>query len=154
MSEKEAAKLGHAESQFNLGWMYSSGAGGIKRFSALAAKCYSQAVDQGLTVAQFNLGRAYHNGEGISQDFEKAVHWYSIAANKGHAMAQNTLRAVPCRKGGSRRLLARSKRYKAPLFKRFCSIAQNNLAIMFAHMGFDHFEGLCLAHRCQSKWNK
>ena len=85
---EKAAKLGHAESQFNLGWMYSSGAGGIKDL-ALAAKCYSQAADQGLTVAQFNLGRAYHNGEGISQDFEKAVHWYSIAANKGHAMAQN-----------------------------------------------------------------
>ena len=67
---KKAAKLGHAESQFNLGWMYSSGAGGIKDL-ALAAKCYSQAADQGLTVAQFNLGRAYHNGEGISQDFEK-----------------------------------------------------------------------------------
>ena len=88
LNGSKAAKLGHAESQFNLGWMYSSGAGGIKDL-ALAAKCYSQAADQGLTVAQFNLGRAYHNGEGISQDFEKAVHWYSIAANKGHAMAQN-----------------------------------------------------------------
>ena len=54
---EKAAKLGHAESQFNLGWMYSSGAGGIKDL-ALAAKCYSQAADQGLTVAQFNLGRA------------------------------------------------------------------------------------------------
>ena len=35
--------------------------------------------------------------------------------------------------------------------------AQNNLAIMFAFGkgGFSGLlEGLCLAHRCQSKWNK
>ena len=40
------------------------------------------------THAQFRLGIMYAEGKGVSQNFERAFHWYKQAAEKGHAEAQ------------------------------------------------------------------
>ena len=37
---------------------------------------------------QFNLGLKYDNGDGVEQDKQKAIEWYSKAAHQGHVNAQ------------------------------------------------------------------
>ena len=41
--------------------------------------------------AQSRLGWMYENGEGVSEDDEEAVKWYTLAAEQGHARAQSNL---------------------------------------------------------------
>ena len=42
-------------------------------------------------VEQFNLGHAFYYGEGMPQNYARAVEWYSKAAVRGYAPAQNGL---------------------------------------------------------------
>lgn len=53
-----------------------------------AFTCFLAAAELGYTKAQFNTGVCYEKGRGISQDIEKAMHYYAQAATKGHAQAQ------------------------------------------------------------------
>ena len=48
-------------------------------------------AEQGVAEAQFNLGVMYFNGDGVTQDFETALKWYSLAAEQGNAGAQYSL---------------------------------------------------------------
>jgi hypothetical protein len=52
----EAARLGDAASQFNLGWMYSNGRG-VERSDQWAAFFFHAAAEQGYEQAQRMLGR-------------------------------------------------------------------------------------------------
>ena len=47
---------------------------------------------EGDADAQNNLGSCYLSGEGVKQDYEKAVVWFTLAAEQGHADAQARLR--------------------------------------------------------------
>ena len=49
------------------------------------------AAEQGNANAQFNLGAMFAEGNGVSQDYEIAVGWFTKAANNGDAIAQYTL---------------------------------------------------------------
>ena len=40
---------------------------------------------------QFNLGYMNENGQGVAQDYAEAVRLYLLAAEQGHASAQNNL---------------------------------------------------------------
>jgi len=48
-------------------------------------------AEQGDVEAQFKLGVAYTKGQGVSQDYTKAVEWFSKAAEQGHAISQFNL---------------------------------------------------------------
>ena len=48
-------------------------------------------MEQGYANAQFGLGVCYENGQGIIQSYEKAVEWYTKAAEQGYAYAQYNL---------------------------------------------------------------
>ena len=39
-------------------------------------------------TTQYNIGLMYAGGFGVNQDYEKAVRWYQMAAEKGYAPAQ------------------------------------------------------------------
>ncbi|EGE27627.1 tetratricopeptide repeat family protein, partial [Moraxella catarrhalis O35E] len=41
---------------------------------------YTKAANQGYADAQFNLALMYYEGQGVSQDDQKAVEWYTKAA--------------------------------------------------------------------------
>jgi len=41
--------------------------------------------------AQFSLGYCYDLGKGVEAHTNDAIYWYTIAANRGHAIAQNNL---------------------------------------------------------------
>ncbi|KAI8875195.1 HCP-like protein, partial [Backusella circina FSU 941] len=39
----------------------------------------------------YNLGIMFYEGLGIEQDYTKAMHYFTVAANQGHAVAQSQL---------------------------------------------------------------
>ncbi len=83
----QAAALGHAGAQFNLGLLHSVGQG-VPRDLQRACMWYRRAAEQGHAGAQFNLGSCYSTGCGASQNGEEALRWYQRAAQQGHALGQ------------------------------------------------------------------
>ena len=93
-----AAKEGHVEAQFFLGFIYDKGLGTPKNHDR-AAKWYARAAEQGHLDAQIKLGDAYQNGKGVPQDHSRAIRWHTSAAEQGHAEAQFVLGLTyECRK--------------------------------------------------------
>lgn len=54
-----------------------------------AFTCFLEAAQLGYHKAQFNTGVCYEKGRGVSQDWEKATHYYQQAAANGHVQAQH-----------------------------------------------------------------
>ena len=52
---------------------------------------YQESAAQGDAVAQSNLGMLYYDGYGVSQDYARAVEWYTKAADQGNASALSNL---------------------------------------------------------------
>lgn len=44
--------------------------------------------------AQNTIGTVYGNGQGVQQNFSKALKWYDLAANQGHAGAISNINVV------------------------------------------------------------
>lgn len=64
-----------------------------------AAFLFRQAAGAGSAAAAFNLGLCYENGEGVRQDYQKALRWYTKGAELGHVRAQCSA-GVLCENGG------------------------------------------------------
>ena len=79
-----AAELGNAYAQAQVGWLYKEGLGVNHNYQE-AAKWYKLAAEQGNAFAQAELG-GYH--QGVNQDFQEAVKWYRLSANQGNSFAQ------------------------------------------------------------------
>lgn len=52
------------------------------------------AAAEGNADAQVNLGKAYYEGKGVSQDTKEAKHYFMLAADQGHPVALNNLKAM------------------------------------------------------------
>lgn len=87
---KPLAVLGHAESQYHLGWLYANG-NGLRVDMQKAMDWWKAAADQGHADAAFALGLAYITGEGVDRDMRKAAGWLYQAASLGHADARDAL---------------------------------------------------------------
>ena len=74
---------GHIVAQFNLGWMYAKGEGGVKRDYTQAVKWYRMAAEQGDAWAQNNLGEMYARGEGVPRNHVQAYMWLGLAIKGG-----------------------------------------------------------------------
>jgi TPR repeat protein len=68
---KQAAELGNAESQYNLGYCYQAGVG-IEQNPEKAVEWYSKSAEQGWNDGFYAMMMAYGNGSGVQQDFNKA----------------------------------------------------------------------------------
>ena len=86
----QAAELGHAEAQMNVGVLYYSGYGVPQNFK-LAAEWYTKAVENGNVDAGFFLAVCYLNGEGMVKDTCRAVQIWAELAEKGHIRSQYNL---------------------------------------------------------------
>ncbi len=85
---REAAGLGHTESQFVLGEMYQKGDGVPQEF-AEAIKWYRMAAEKGHASAQNKLGLMYEYGQYVRQDYVHAHVWYNLSAAQGKIDAVN-----------------------------------------------------------------
>lgn len=80
-------------SQYQLGVIYLKGEGGIPQNFEEAFRFFSLSVKhrKGYAKAHYQLGQMYSSGKGVAQSYERACHYYSLAANKGFADAQHYL---------------------------------------------------------------
>jgi hypothetical protein len=75
---RQAADQGHAEAQFNLGQLYSSGQG-VKRDEEQAARWASASASRGNPPAMADLGARYAAGNGVEKDDKRAYFWLTLA---------------------------------------------------------------------------
>ena len=75
------AEAGHAEYQFHLGCMYTTGQG-VPQDDAEAVRWFRLAAEQGRADAQFYLGGMYADGLGVPQDHVLAHMWFNLAASR------------------------------------------------------------------------
>ncbi len=68
---------GHAEAQFELGFLYIAGRGVIKD-DAMAAKWWLLSAEQGHLTAAFNIARLYSEGNGLKMDKPRAYMWFRV----------------------------------------------------------------------------
>ena len=86
---KIKAEQGDAEAGFKLSQMYERGEGVPPNY-AEALKWSAKArktAEQGDAETQFKMGVRYHK----MKDYDKAAKWYEMAAEQGHAKAQDKL---------------------------------------------------------------
>lgn len=79
---KQAAELGNAESQYNLGYCYQAGIG-VEPNSEKAIEWYSKSAEQGWNDGLYAMMMAYGNGDGIEQDYNKAFEFGLKCAENG-----------------------------------------------------------------------
>jgi TPR repeat protein len=82
----EAARLGHAQAQYNVGDMYAYGKGVPKNF-AEAFQWLAKAAAQGDVGALYMVGSMQIEGHGTPQDRVSAYEYLSLAANQGNERA-------------------------------------------------------------------
>jgi TPR repeat protein len=79
---KQAAELGNAESQYNLGYCYQAGIG-VEKNSKKAIEWYSKSAEQGWNDGLYAMMMAYGSGHGVQQDFNKAFSFALKCAENG-----------------------------------------------------------------------
>ena len=93
---QQAAGKGHAEAQFNLGRLYSSGTG-VKRDEEQAARWVSASATQGYAPALADLGARYASGNGVAKDDRRAYFWLTLAFLHGDKGAEKLRSAEAAR---------------------------------------------------------
>lgn len=81
-SLRKAADQGHAPSQALLADILDKA-----EFNEEAIEYYRKSADQGNAQGQYGLGTMYLAGEGVNRDVEKALFWFTRAAEKNHVDA-------------------------------------------------------------------
>ncbi|MDR3389435.1 MAG: tetratricopeptide repeat protein [Rudaea sp.] len=84
---RQAAELGDAWAQYNLGHLYLDG-NGVDRDPLLASHWYAAAAAQGHPRAMNLLARCYEEGWGVARDSTLAEYWYEKSAEGGYFRGQ------------------------------------------------------------------
>ncbi len=79
---KQAAELGNAESQYNLGYCYQAGIG-VEQNAEKAIEWYSKSAGQDWNDGLYAMMMAYGSGNGVQQDFNKAFSFALKCAENG-----------------------------------------------------------------------
>src|ERR1035437_2773513 len=85
-----AAEQGDAQSQYNLGVLYTQGLG-VPRNLKDAANWMRKAAEQDLATGETGLGAAYENGDAVPSDPVEAAKWYQKAVDQKYVPAMNRL---------------------------------------------------------------
>ena len=126
------AERGDAESQFDLGFMYSSGFGDFEEDDAAAIKWYRRAAEQGLAQAQSRLGTACAYGHSLEQDFTQAATWCRLGAQQGDAGGQLCLAMLHAGGCGVEQDDTESARWFRQAARQGDGVAQARLGDMYA----------------------
>ena len=86
-----AAAQGHARAQYNIGWYYLFGEGGVPRDQAKASEWLAKAAEQGHASAKYVLAHNYLRGRGVGQDQVRAFELFKEAADQGLEDAKHDL---------------------------------------------------------------
>ena len=103
-----------------------------------------QKVEQGDIESQFDLGLMYFYGRGVTQDYSKAIEWYSKAAGQGDADAQHNLSKMYSDAHGVAQDYRKAIEWYGKAAEQGYAYAQLNLGVMYLNgMGVvgDHQKG-------------
>lgn len=89
----EAADFQYNQAPYDLGCLHETGYGpDVFKDEAYAAQLYTKAADLGHVEANYRMGRAYEFGElNCPKDPALSIHFYTGAAERGHALSQLAL---------------------------------------------------------------
>jgi TPR repeat protein len=90
MSIRENAKMGDAQAQTQLGYLYQD-KNSFLHSDARAFEWYEKAANQGNAQAQYNVGYLYYTGLGVVKNDSKAFDYFAQAAQQGNYSAQMNL---------------------------------------------------------------
>jgi TPR repeat protein len=85
---QNAAAKGNIDAKRNLGIMYATGRGGVRKDYSMAFKLIKEAADRGDAKAQSDLGTMYTFGDGVEKDYNEAVELFRKAIKQGFTVAQ------------------------------------------------------------------
>ena len=88
---------------------------------------------KGLVVAQYNLGIMHAHAQGVQQDYEKALEYFTMAAHQGYASAQYNVGVMYAHGMGVPRNDEKALKYYLLAARQGDASAQHNLGVMFAH---------------------
>jgi TPR repeat protein len=90
---EQAADLGYAIAQNNLGMLYLMG-NGVDANTQRAIELFRKAAFAGNPNAAINLGFVYQHGRGVAPDMKQAQRWYTMAMQHGSNKARSYLRQL------------------------------------------------------------
>jgi uncharacterized protein len=128
----QAAEAGDAEAQYISGGMYLKGLGTNKDLHK-AFKLLHEAAKSGKSTAESEqvLGQAFLLGSVVPKNFQKAVQWYSQAAENGNKDAQNELGFMYFVGNGVEQDLEKGGGFFLKAAYNGLTIAQYNVGIMY-----------------------
>jgi TPR repeat protein len=90
MNIRDNAKLGDAQSQVELGYLYQD-KNSFLHSDTRAFEWYEKAANQGNAQAQYNVGSLYYSGFGVDKNYGKAFDYFAKSAQQGNYYAQINL---------------------------------------------------------------
>lgn len=93
----KAAKQGHIDAMYDLAECYFEGAGDVIQDSEKGLELLTKAANTGHGLAAEKLADRYYKGEGVTRNYEKAVYWYTIAANANEILSNSRYVVEPDR---------------------------------------------------------
>jgi TPR repeat protein len=55
---------------------------------------YQKSADQENHIAQLSLGICYKTGQGVKEDIDKAIFWFTKSSHQGNLLAQKQLEEI------------------------------------------------------------
>ena len=89
----QAAELGYAYAQYDLGYCYLLGQG-VEQDEDRAMELFQAGAAQGSAECTFCIGFMYDNGLGVEDDSAKAIEWYERAVALGDSVSMNNLACI------------------------------------------------------------
>ena len=90
---------GDADAIYFLGDQYYCGKLGLAMNMSRAIELFAKAAALGSVRARSQLGNRYYYGDGVQEDKPKGIHYWQLAAMKGHAVSRHNLGFVEYEKG-------------------------------------------------------
>jgi TPR repeat protein len=90
---RQAASMGNAKAQYELGLCYQGGFG-LDQDLTQCFNWYTKSAAGGDPDGEEQLGKCYENGWGVNQDLETAKQWYRASARQGSKESQEILKKL------------------------------------------------------------
>jgi hypothetical protein len=132
---QQASRQGHGEATYHVALQHSKGQGVPRASIQTAGEWMLLAAKQGYVNAQYDMGLMYILGEGFPQNYVNTIHWWSKAADQGHATAANNLALIYDEGRGGAPI---DREIAIPLFRKAVALGNSDAAI---NLGVKHVKG-------------